>query len=246
MGGVDAVPIPMHGRTHSLTLTLPPLGVLFLQREAPEAEKVEVAGEVEEEPEVGVEEEDEGPSGGDLLGWSRQDSCKRNALSFLPDLPGRLKRCLPEVVLRDPVWESSLGAIYLKDQRCRFRVWAPNAESVEVDVCGSRLVLLEPREDGYFEAEVDAVPPGTPYSYRLDGERAPRPRVALQPEGVHGPSAVVDPALRRGRRGLARAPARRSTSSTSCTSAPSRPRAPSTPSSRSSTACATSASPRSS
>jgi 1,4-alpha-glucan branching enzyme len=54
-GGVDAVPIPLHGRTHSLTLTLPPLGVLFLQREAP------VAGSAllleEEEEEWGSEEE---------------------------------------------------------------------------------------------------------------------------------------------------------------------------------------------
>jgi 1,4-alpha-glucan branching enzyme len=32
-GGVDAVPLPMHGRTHSVTLTLPPLGAVFLQRE---------------------------------------------------------------------------------------------------------------------------------------------------------------------------------------------------------------------
>jgi 1,4-alpha-glucan branching enzyme len=65
-GGVDAVPIPMHGRTHSLTVTLPPLGVVFFQRDVPE---VEVADEVEEEPEVEeTAEEDEGPSGGDLLG----------------------------------------------------------------------------------------------------------------------------------------------------------------------------------
>jgi 1,4-alpha-glucan branching enzyme len=45
-GGVEAVPFPMHGRSHSLTLTLPPLGVLFLQREAPE---VPVVDEVEDE-----------------------------------------------------------------------------------------------------------------------------------------------------------------------------------------------------
>jgi 1,4-alpha-glucan branching enzyme len=32
MGGVDAVPIPLHGRSHSLTLALPPLGVVFLKR----------------------------------------------------------------------------------------------------------------------------------------------------------------------------------------------------------------------
>ncbi len=34
-GGVEAAPFPLHGRTHSLTLTLPPLAVLFLQREPP-------------------------------------------------------------------------------------------------------------------------------------------------------------------------------------------------------------------
>jgi 1,4-alpha-glucan branching enzyme len=31
MGGVEAVPIPLHGRSHSLTLTLPPLAVLFFK-----------------------------------------------------------------------------------------------------------------------------------------------------------------------------------------------------------------------
>jgi len=40
LGGVDAVPIPMHGRTHSLTVTLPPLGVIFFQREVVEEEVV--------------------------------------------------------------------------------------------------------------------------------------------------------------------------------------------------------------
>jgi 1,4-alpha-glucan branching enzyme len=33
MGGVDAVPIPLHGRSHSLTLALPPLGAVFLKRD---------------------------------------------------------------------------------------------------------------------------------------------------------------------------------------------------------------------
>jgi 1,4-alpha-glucan branching enzyme len=45
-GGVEAVPIPMHGKTHSLTLTLPPLGVLFLKRDMPE---VVAFDEIEEE-----------------------------------------------------------------------------------------------------------------------------------------------------------------------------------------------------
>jgi len=33
LGGVEAAPIPLHGRTHSLTLTLPPLGAVFLKGE---------------------------------------------------------------------------------------------------------------------------------------------------------------------------------------------------------------------
>jgi 1,4-alpha-glucan branching enzyme len=31
LGGIDAVPVPTHGRSHSLYLTLPPLGVIFLK-----------------------------------------------------------------------------------------------------------------------------------------------------------------------------------------------------------------------
>jgi 1,4-alpha-glucan branching enzyme len=34
LGGVEAAPIPLHGRSHSLTLTLPPLGAVFLKAEA--------------------------------------------------------------------------------------------------------------------------------------------------------------------------------------------------------------------
>jgi 1,4-alpha-glucan branching enzyme len=39
LGGVDAVPIPLHGRKWSVTLTLPPLGAVFLMSSA-EAEEV--------------------------------------------------------------------------------------------------------------------------------------------------------------------------------------------------------------
>jgi 1,4-alpha-glucan branching enzyme len=35
MGGVNSAPIPMHGRPHSLNLTLPPLAVVILRREDP-------------------------------------------------------------------------------------------------------------------------------------------------------------------------------------------------------------------
>jgi 1,4-alpha-glucan branching enzyme len=63
-GGVEAAPIPMHGKSHSLTLTLPPLGVLFLKREAPveePAEEIEEqAGPTDEEP-TEADDPDESP-----------------------------------------------------------------------------------------------------------------------------------------------------------------------------------------
>ena len=34
-GGVEALPAPLHGRPFSLTLTLPPLGAIFLQQREP-------------------------------------------------------------------------------------------------------------------------------------------------------------------------------------------------------------------
>jgi hypothetical protein len=36
---VEAVPISMHGHRHSLTLTLPPLGALFLKPELSEGDR---------------------------------------------------------------------------------------------------------------------------------------------------------------------------------------------------------------
>jgi maltooligosyltrehalose trehalohydrolase len=48
--------------------------------------------------------------------------------------------------------------------------------------------------DGLWELALRRVGPGTRYQYRLDGERyRPDPVSRWQPEGVHGPSVVVDP-----------------------------------------------------
>lgn len=89
----------------------------------------------------------------------------------------------------------SLGATYLGSNRCRFLVWAPKREKVEVHVLAphEQIVELQPKHRGYFEAELDNVVPGSTYVYRLDRDvERPDPASKLQPEGVHGPSAVVD------------------------------------------------------
>jgi len=97
-----------------------------------------------------------------------------------------------------PGWHPSLGAVYLGDGRCRFRVWAPRIRRVEVRLLDpvARVVALEPAPTGYHEGVIDDVPPGTPYFYRLDGTRErPDPASRHQGDGVHGPSRVVDPAF---------------------------------------------------
>jgi len=95
--------------------------------------------------------------------------------------------------LRPPI-----GARLLDNNRCLFRVWAPAASSVDVIVVAptQRLVLLAHSADGYFSAEVENIPNGSLYHYRLNDEKdRPDPASRFQPQGVHGPSQVVDPAF---------------------------------------------------
>ncbi|CEP67916.1 Malto-oligosyltrehalose trehalohydrolase [Moorella glycerini] len=89
----------------------------------------------------------------------------------------------------------SLGATYLGDGCCRFRLWAPLAESVAVQIVApvERLEPLTWEERGYYQGEVEGVEPGSLYYYLLDGQKLPDPASRYQPQGVHGPSQVVDP-----------------------------------------------------
>ena len=85
-----------------------------------------------------------------------------------------------------------------------FRVWAPRRKRVDVvlepgpDASGdvtAEAIALDADRDGYFAAHVPQAHAGSWYRYRLDGEPMlyPDPVSRLQPEGVHGPSEVVDP-----------------------------------------------------
>lgn len=94
-----------------------------------------------------------------------------------------------------------LGATYNGNNQYSFQVWAPYAADVTVRLLDpqERLVPMQPVGDGFFQAQVDNVYPGTRYYYRLtsikDGEVKDRPDPAsrFQPEGVHGPSQLIDP-----------------------------------------------------
>jgi maltooligosyltrehalose trehalohydrolase len=86
-----------------------------------------------------------------------------------------------------------LGAI-IQEGGTTFRVWAPRCRTVDVILEGRKPEALTPREDGVFERAFPGVSAASRYQYRLDGERyRPDPVSRFQPEGVHGPSVVVDP-----------------------------------------------------
>ncbi len=82
---------------------------------------------------------------------------------------------------------------------CRFVAWAPFQGTLSVRLLGAhesgagRVVPMAKLETGYFETETDNVPAGARYFYRLDdGSERPDPASRFQPDGVHGPSQVVD------------------------------------------------------
>lgn len=88
-----------------------------------------------------------------------------------------------------------LGATLIGEKSCLFLVWAPRAKCVDVCISkpGPRAVPMEPAGCGYFRAVVEGVGDGTLYRYRLDNDKErPDPVSRYQPQGVHGPSQVVD------------------------------------------------------
>jgi maltooligosyltrehalose trehalohydrolase len=89
-----------------------------------------------------------------------------------------------------------LGAHYLGEGRCSFRVWAPDVGRLDVEVVepGQRIEPLRAGRGGYHSAILEGIFPGTRYFLRLDGKlQRPDPASRLQPETVHGPSEVADP-----------------------------------------------------
>jgi maltooligosyltrehalose trehalohydrolase len=84
------------------------------------------------------------------------------------------------------------GAAVQPDGRVRFALWAPAARDVTLLLEGGRLPM-EATGQGWFQLTTEAAP-GARYRYALDGRAdVPDPASRLQPDDVHGASAVVDP-----------------------------------------------------
>jgi maltooligosyltrehalose trehalohydrolase len=88
-----------------------------------------------------------------------------------------------------------LGAL-VTPRGTQLRVWAPAAGQVTLEIEGGRSVPLATQDREYHEVFVEDAGPGSRYRLRLDdGDPLPDPASRFQPDGVHGPSEVVDPSF---------------------------------------------------
>jgi maltooligosyltrehalose trehalohydrolase len=84
-----------------------------------------------------------------------------------------------------------------------FRVWAPARRQVAVVFEPSagdapqRDLELQSEPAGYWSGWAAGIEPGRRYRYRLDRDQTlvPDPASRFQPDGPHGPSAIVDPSV---------------------------------------------------
>ncbi len=84
------------------------------------------------------------------------------------------------------------GAELRPDGQTAFRLWAPSADAVSLQL-PDHAVPMQAEGGGWYAAEAPA-PAGTPYSFALlDGLNVPDPAARMQQDDVHGPSVVVDP-----------------------------------------------------
>lgn len=87
------------------------------------------------------------------------------------------------------------GAVYAKDGTCTFTVWAPEKKKMILHLVSlqQRKVEMTKDESGYFYTKLNDVTPGTRYFFMPDGkEDIPDPASYFQPQGVKGPSEIID------------------------------------------------------
>src|SRR5262249_28365975 len=87
---------------------------------------------------------------------------------------------------------SMLGAQVEPQGGVKFSVWAPRARSLAVQV-GTGPAVPMTRSGEVWSAFLPNALGGATYASLVDGQARPDPRSRFQPEGVHGPSQVIDP-----------------------------------------------------
>ncbi|WP_433887054.1 malto-oligosyltrehalose trehalohydrolase [Pseudomonas vranovensis] len=89
------------------------------------------------------------------------------------------------------------GAAMLDSNSARFALWAPDAQQVEVEFDAGARQPLQAQADGWFVGQLPCKA-GDRYRYRIDATlTVADPASRYQPDGVHGPSQLLNPAAYR-------------------------------------------------
>jgi malto-oligosyltrehalose trehalohydrolase len=92
------------------------------------------------------------------------------------------------------------GAEVRPNGEVRFRLWAPPHARIALEIEGAAKLPMQALDGGWHELVTERAHPGSRYRFVLpDGMRVPDPASRHQPEDVHGPSEVIDPAAYRWR-----------------------------------------------
>ena len=93
-------------------------------------------------------------------------------------------------------WQLKMGAQLIGDEQVHFRLWAPKLKKASVKLLENpiRIIPMKIGDENVFECIATNVKPNTDYLYILDDQQErPDPVSRYQPQGVHGPSRVIDP-----------------------------------------------------
>jgi maltooligosyltrehalose trehalohydrolase len=94
---------------------------------------------------------------------------------------------------KDAHWRLRYGATPLGEEGVEFRVWAPDVRHLALQL-SERPSQPMHRNGEDFELLVPDAKPGDTYSFLFDnGHLRPDPVSRSQPNGVHGPSQIIDP-----------------------------------------------------
>ena len=75
----------------------------------------------------------------------------------------------------------------------RFRLYAPDAPAVDLEIDGADPQSMQRGADGFFHLDVAEARPGTRYRFRVEGQPVPDPASRRQAEDADGWSVLVDP-----------------------------------------------------
>ena len=92
------------------------------------------------------------------------------------------------------------GADVQADGSVCFRLWAPQARSVHLELespsAGKEIIRMEEQAGGWRQLHTSRAFPGTLYRYQIDQELSvPDPASRFQPSDIHGPSEVIWPSM---------------------------------------------------